>query len=62
MVNARGIAGLGMLVVGLGIGAAVASMPAIASADSSDWLSSFDNLTSGLTILAHLLTEIASLF
>jgi hypothetical protein len=52
MVNARGIACVGMLAVGLGIGAAVASMPAIASADSSDWLSSFDNLTSGLTIPA----------
>lgn len=43
--NARGIARLGMLAVGLGLGAAVASTPGVASADSStDWLSSFDSL------------------
>ena len=41
----RGIARLGLLAVGLGIGAAVASMPGTASADSStDWLSTLDNL------------------
>ncbi|MGA8328786.1 MAG: hypothetical protein WB777_05770, partial [Mycobacterium sp.] len=40
MMNARGIARLGVLAVGLGIGTAVASTPGIASADSStDWLS-----------------------
>ena len=40
MKDARGIARLGVLAVGLGIGAAVASLPWIASADSStDWLS-----------------------
>ncbi len=48
MVNARDIARVGMLAVGLGIGAAVAAMPGTASADSSDWLSSIDNLASGL--------------
>jgi hypothetical protein len=40
MMDTRGIASLGVLVVGLGIGAAVASSPGIASADTStDWLS-----------------------
>jgi hypothetical protein len=48
MVNARGIARVGMLAVGLGIGAALAASPGIASADSSDWLSSIDSLVSGL--------------
>ncbi|MBV8862175.1 MAG: hypothetical protein JO082_08535, partial [Mycobacterium sp.] len=48
MVNTRGIARLGMLAVGLGIGAAVASTPGTAAADSSsDWLSSVDSLVSG---------------
>jgi hypothetical protein len=47
MANARGIARLGMLAVGLGIGAAVAHSP-VASADTStDWLSSIDSLLSG---------------
>lgn len=40
---------MGLLAVGLGIGAAVASMPGIASADSSDLLSSIDSLVSGLS-------------
>jgi hypothetical protein len=45
MMNARGIARLGILAVGLGIGAAVASTPGVASADSStDWWSSIDSL------------------
>jgi hypothetical protein len=52
MVNARGIARVSMLAVGLGIGAAVASMPGMASADSSDWLSSIDTLVSGLSLAA----------
>jgi hypothetical protein len=40
MMDARGIARLGVLAMGLGIGAVVASSPGIASADSStDWLS-----------------------
>jgi hypothetical protein len=48
MVNSRVIARLGILVAGVGIGAAVASMPGIASADSStDWLSSIDSLLGG---------------
>jgi hypothetical protein len=47
MVNTRGIARLGMLAVGLGIGAAVAHTP-VASADTStDWLSSIDSLLTG---------------
>jgi hypothetical protein len=44
MMNTRGIARLGILAVGLGIGAAAAYTP-VASADSStDWLSSIDSL------------------
>jgi hypothetical protein len=47
MVNVRGFGRLGMLAVGLGIGAAVAHSP-VASADSStDWLSSIDGLLGG---------------
>jgi hypothetical protein len=47
MVNVHGMARLGVLAVGLGIGAAVAHMP-VASADSStDWLSSVDGLLGG---------------
>jgi hypothetical protein len=39
MANARGVARLGMLAVGLGIGLAVAATPGVAVADSSaDWL------------------------
>jgi hypothetical protein len=52
MVNARGIARLGMLAVGMGIGAALANSP-VASADSStDWLASIDTLLSGLSVPA----------
>jgi hypothetical protein len=48
MGNSRVIARLGMLAAGVGIGAAVAAMPGIASADSStDWLSSIDSLLGG---------------
>jgi hypothetical protein len=47
MVNARRIARLGTLAVGLGIGAAWAHTP-VASADTStDWLTSIDTLLSG---------------
>jgi hypothetical protein len=46
MVNTRGIARLGTLAVGLGIGAAWAHTP-VASADSTDWLSSIDSLLGG---------------
>jgi hypothetical protein len=47
MVNVRGLGRLGMLAVGLGVGAAVAHSP-VASADSStDWLSSIDGLLGG---------------
>jgi hypothetical protein len=49
----RGIAKLGMLAVGLGIGAAIASVPGTAAADSStDWLSSIDSLLSGAAVPA----------
>ena len=44
MLNARAIGRVGVLVAGLGIGAAFASIPGTASADSSDWLfSTADN-------------------
>jgi hypothetical protein len=47
MGNGRGITRLGMLAVGLGLGAAVAQTP-LGSADSSiDWLSSVDTLLGG---------------
>jgi hypothetical protein len=47
MVSTRGVARLGMLAVGLGVGAAVAHSP-VASADSpTDWLSSIDTLLGG---------------
>jgi hypothetical protein len=53
-VSAQGFGRLGMLALGLGIGAAVASMPGIASADSStDWLPSIDNLVAGLALPAQ---------
>jgi hypothetical protein len=48
MKNTRALTRLGLLAVGLGVGAAFASMPAIASADiSSDWLSAVDSFLSG---------------
>jgi hypothetical protein len=48
-----GPARLGLLAVGLGIGAALASAPAVASGDSStDWLSSIDQLLGGLSVPA----------
>jgi len=44
MKSTRALTRLGLLAVGLGVGAAFASMPAIASADtSSDWLSAVDS-------------------
>lgn len=53
MVRTRGIAKLGMLAVGLGIGAAIASVPGTAAADSSsDWLSSIDSLLTGAALPA----------
>ena len=47
MVNTRGFARLGMLAVGVGIGAAWAHTPVAAADSSSDWLSSIDGLLSG---------------
>jgi hypothetical protein len=52
MANTRGVARLGMLAVGLGVGAAVAHSP-VASADSStDWLSSIDSVLGGSALPA----------
>jgi len=45
--KACGVARLGMLAVGLGIGAAVAHSPVAAADTSTDWLSSIDSLPSG---------------
>jgi hypothetical protein len=47
MANTHGLARLGMLVVGLGIGAAMAPSPAASADSSSDWLSSIDSLLTG---------------
>lgn len=53
MVNARGIGPLGLLAVGLGIGAASTATPGIASADSStdpfSWLGGIDPLPAATT-------------
>jgi hypothetical protein len=58
MVNVRGLGRLGMLALGLGIGAAVAHSP-VASADSStDWLSSIDSLVSGGALPAPAVPEL----
>jgi len=47
MKSTRALTRLGLLAAGWGVGAAFASMPAIASADtSSDWLSAVDSLLS----------------
>src|ERR1700722_18273991 len=52
MLRSRGLARLGLL-TGLGIGAALASTPGPASADSStDWLSSIDQLLGGWSVPA----------
>jgi hypothetical protein len=47
MVNVHGMARLGVLAVGLGIGAAWAHTPVASADSSSDWLSSIDSLLSG---------------
>jgi hypothetical protein len=52
MVIARAAGRIGLLVAGLGVGAVFAWVPAIASADSSDWLSSVDSLGSGASVPA----------
>src|SRR3984957_20134120 len=53
MLRSRGLGRLGLVTVGLGIGAAVASTPGVASGDSStDWLSSIDQLLGGLSVPA----------
>ena len=53
MLRSRGLGRLGLLAVGLGIGAALASTPGVASGDSStDWWSSIDQLLGGLSVPA----------
>src|SRR5277367_2471961 len=53
MANTRNSGRLGLLAVGLGIGAALVTMPTTALADAStDWLSSIDNLLVGLSVSA----------
>ena len=53
MLRSRGLGRLGLLAAGLGIGAALASTPGVASGDSStDWLSSIDQLLGGVSVLA----------
>jgi len=47
VVNFHGVARLGVLAVGLGIGAAWAQMPVASADSSSDWLSTIDSLLSG---------------
>jgi hypothetical protein len=47
MVNVHGMARLGVLTVGLGIGAAWAQTPVASADSSSDWLSTIDSLLSG---------------
>ena len=54
MLRSRGLGRLGLLAVGLGIGAAVASTPGVASADSStDPFSLIDELLGGLSVPAQ---------
>ena len=53
MLRSRGLGRLGLLAVGLGIGAAVASTPGVASGDSTtDWLSSIDQTLGGFSVAA----------
>jgi len=47
MVNVGGIARLGMLAVGLGVGAAWAHTPVASAHSSTDWLSSIDSFVGG---------------
>lgn len=50
--NTRGLTRPRILALGLGLGTAAVCAPAIASADSSDWLSSIDSLASGVSLPA----------
>lgn len=53
MLHSRGLGRLGLLAVGLGIAAAAASTPGVASGDSTtDWLSSTDQLLGGFSVAA----------
>jgi hypothetical protein len=51
-VNVRGLGRLGMLAVGLGIGAAVVHSPVAWADSSTDWLASIDNVASGAALPA----------
>jgi hypothetical protein len=53
MVNAPVVGRVGVLVAGLGVAAAFASIPGTASADSSDWSLLVDSLRSGLSAPAE---------
>src|SRR5947209_11453474 len=53
MLRSRGLGRLGLLAVGLGLGAALGSTPGVGSGDSStDWLSSIDQSLGGLPVPA----------
>jgi hypothetical protein len=58
MKRTRALGRLGMLAVGLGISGALASIPAIATADSSDWLAALDGSLGGLAAPADSLDSL----
>jgi hypothetical protein len=58
MKRTRALARLGMLAVGLGISGALASMPVIATADSSDWLAGLDGTLGGIAAPADSLDSL----
>jgi hypothetical protein len=58
MKSTRALARLAILAVGLGIGGALASIPAIATADSSDWLAGVDGALGGLAAPADSLDSL----
>jgi hypothetical protein len=58
MKSTRAFARLGMLAVGLGIGGALASIPAVATADSWDWLAAIDGSLGGLAAPADSLDSL----
>jgi hypothetical protein len=58
MKRTRVLARLGMLAVGLGISGALASIPVIATADSSDWLAAIDGSLAGLATPADSLDSL----
>lgn len=52
MKRTRAVARFGLIVMGLGIGGALAAIPGTASADSSDWLTAVDSFLSGVAVPA----------